>query len=207
MQIFLLVGTLLAFLTACGVRTTPTPESAGAANSVVISTFTPVPTHAVDTSQNVTSIPVTASTSEMNALIPGLAPANITVKLEQLKFTCTAVKKGKVYYERTCLKGLPSTVLFQVSIAGREPSSVDFVRTSIKQNGTPDTKVAAELLSFMATLPYQNAVPDDAKAWVESTISVLGTQATDAHETEFAGVKYKLYGPLGALILEMGELT
>ena len=138
--------------------------------------------------------------------LPGLSPVNVTVNLEQREFTCTAVKKGVVYYERSCTKGLPSTNLFHVLISGREPFIVDFIETSVRQNENPDNKIAIEFLSFMATMPYDGATPEDARAWVESTIPTLSGKLDDVQEMVFGGLKYKLYGPPTALTLEMCEL-
>jgi hypothetical protein len=76
----------------------------------------------------------------------------------------------------------------------------------VRQNGNPDNKVATELLSFVATLPYDGASPEDARQWVENTIPTLSAKPDDAQEAVFGGVKFVLSGPPTALTLEMGEL-
>ena len=91
-------------------------------------------------------------------------------------------------------------------IYGREPFIVDFIETSVKQNKNPDNKVAADLLGFVATLPYEGTTPEDAKTWVESTIPVLSGQPDNTQDTVFGGVNYVLRGTPAALTLEMGEL-
>ena len=135
--------------------------------------------------------------------LPGLSPRNVTVALEDQKFTCTEVKKGAVYYERTCSRGVPGVEVFLVVISGRTPSVVDFIEASIQQYENPKNEIAIEILGPVVGLPYDGAVPDEAKAWVESTVPALssGTQ-----ETTLGGVKYVLYGTLTKLTLEMGEL-
>jgi len=203
-QVSLLAGVLLLSLTSCGVKAQETPTQG--ANSVVISTFTAAPTNSPAPSEILTSTVEPTPDPKVIGKLPGLSPVNVTVNLEGLKFTCTQVKKGVVYYERTCIKGVPSVNLLQVVISGREPFIVDFIETSVLQYTDPDDKIATELLSFMATMPYDGATPEDARKWVESKIPTLSGKPDDAQEIVFGEVKYKLYGPTTALTLEMGEL-
>jgi len=203
-QVSLLAGVFLLILTSCGVKAQETPTQG--ANSVVISTFTAAPTNSPAPLEILTSTVEPTPNSKATGQLPGLSAVNVTVNLEGQEFTCTQVKKVAGHYERTCLKGLPSTNLFQVVIFGREPFAVDFIRTSVRQNETPDNKIATELLSFMAALPYDGATPEDARAWVESTIPTLSGETVDSQEMVFGGVKYVLSGPPTALTLEMGEL-
>jgi hypothetical protein len=126
--------------------------------------------------------------------------------LEEQKFTCTAVRKGAVYYERTCTRGLPSVNLIQVLISGREPSIVDFIEISVLENDNPENKTAHEVLGLIATMPYQGADPAEAKAWVESTIPAVTGKPGGTQETLFGDVKYVLRGSVTTLSLEMGEL-
>jgi hypothetical protein len=202
-QVSLLAGMLVLILTSCGVpRATPTQ----AANRVVISTFTAAPITSTVPAEILTSTVEPTPDQKVIGLLPGLSAVNVTLNLEGQEFTCTAVKKVGSHYERTCLKGLHSESLFQVVIFGREPFVVDFIETSVLQAKEPDNNIAAPLLGFMATLPYDGAIPEDAKAWVQSTIPTLSGQPDDAKETMFGGVKYVLSGPPKALVLEMGEL-
>jgi hypothetical protein len=200
-QLSLLVGAISILLICCScTRATPTPDPSGVNSSIVISTFTAAPTNSPEPSEKLT--PTLAPNPEVVGRIPGLSPVNVTVNLEQREFTCTAVKKGVMYYERTCTKGIPSNQ-FQVVISGREPIIVDFIKISVLQSANPDNKIAIPLIGFMATMPYDGATPEDARAWVESTIPTL---RGEAQEMVFGGVKYVLYGPPTALTLEMGEL-
>jgi hypothetical protein len=58
----------------------------------------------------------------------------------------------------------------------------------------------------MASMPYDGATPEEARAWVESTILSLEGTSGDPQQNVFGGVKYVLYGQPKALTLEMGEL-
>ena len=205
-KVSLFAGVFLLMLASCGApRATPTPETKGA-NSVVISTFTAAPTNLPIPEATLTSPPAETPNSTVIGQLSGLSPVNVTVNLEQQKFTCTQVKKGVMYYERTCLKGLPSTALFQVVISGREPFIVDFIEASVRQSENPDTKIVTEFLSFMGSMSYDGATPEDARQWVENTIPTLSGKPDEAQEAVFGGVKYVLSGPPMVLTLEMGEL-
>ena len=197
------LGVCLILLTGCGRAAVVTPEpTAAGASSVVISTFTAAPTDLPPSPE--TSIEPTSDAAK--GQIPGLSPRNVTVALEDQKFTCTEVTKGAVYYERTCSRGVPGAEVFLVVISGSTPSVVDFIEGSILQYENPENEIAIRILSLVAGLPYDGATPDEARAWLESTIPALSSEPGGEQETEFGGVKYVLYGPPTALTLEMGEL-
>jgi hypothetical protein len=193
----------LILLTACGraPAATPAPTAAGA-SSVVISTFTPVPTD-LPSSPEASMTTLEASPEAVTGQIPGLTPRNVTVTLEKNQFTCTLPIKGAVHYDRTCTRGVPAVQVFQVVISGRAPGTVDFIEASILQYENPQNEVAIQILNLVAGLPYDGSTPDEAKAWVESTVPALGSST---QETTLGGVKYVLYGPPTKLTLEMGEL-
>ena len=128
---------------------------------------------------------------------------DITVNLEQRHFTCTSVKKGVLYYERTCKREEPSIYLFYVVVYGREPFIVDLIETTVLQFSNPDVGIASALMGFVATMPYDGATPEDARAWVENTIPTLSGKPGGSKEMVFAGAKYVLNGPPTALTLEM----
>ena len=196
-QVYFWIGVFLVILMGCG-EAPATPTKSG----VVISTFTAAPASSPSPSE--TSAPLASTpNSEGQGRLPGLTAVNVTVNLEGQKFTCTAVKKDVTYYQRTCLKGLPSESLFRVVISGREPFLVDLIEASVRQAGNPDNQIASEFLGLMAGMPYDGATPEDARAWVESAIPAL---SGEAQEMTFGGVKYVLSEPSNALVLEMGEL-
>lgn len=204
-QVVFSIGLFLILVTACGVKNSPTPEPVGAgANSIVISTFTPTATNSAASLE--TSVPTPSPNTKTTGQLPGLSPRNVTVSLEGQQFTCTLVKKGAVYYERTCTRGVPGVQVFQVLISGREPSVVDSIEASVLQYDKPDLEIAASILGLIAAMPYDGATPEDARSWVESTIPTLSDDPAEAQETMFGDVKFVLYGPPTKLTLEMGEL-
>lgn len=199
------IGMFLILLTACGVQRSPTLEPTGVgANSVVISIFSAT---AVSSPQPLeTPTPVPSPDSKTRGQLPGLSPRNVTVSLEGQQFTCTEVKKGVKYYERTCTRGVPGVQVFQVLISGREPFVVDSIEASILLYENPDPGIASSILGSIAALPYDGATPADARAWVENTITTLRDDPADTQEKVFGGVKFALHGPQTALKLEIGEL-
>jgi hypothetical protein len=198
-------GMFLILITACGRQATPAPEPVGA-DSVVIATFTAAPANSAPTPVE-TSVPTgAASEAKTMGQLPGLSPRNVTVRLEEEQFTCTDVKKGRVYYERTCTRGVPGVQVFRVVISGREPFFVDFIEASILQYEEPASKIAIPILGLVAALPYDGATPEEAKSWVEKTIPILSDDPSDTQESLFGGVRYVLYGPQTAITLEIGEL-
>jgi hypothetical protein len=190
---------LIASALGC-TRTNVTPTPTKKSGNVIISTFTPAPTDVP------TASPVPTTDTKRKGVLPGLAPANVTVSLEGQKFTCTNVKKGVVYYERTCTRGVPSVEVFQVVISGTEPFTVDLIQASIRQYDNPDIEVAASILGLVASMAYDGSTPEEARAWVESTIPALSGDTGGTQEMTFGGVKYVLHGSPTALTLEMGEL-
>jgi len=198
-QLNLLIGVFLVLITGCGA-----PPATPTKTGIVISTFTAAPANSPTPSE--VSTPTLASDAAIAGQLPGLSPVNVTVGLEGQKFTCTAVKKGTFSYERTCTRGLPSVNLIQVFISGRESSIVDFIEISVLQNENPENKTSPEVLGFLATMPYDGSTPEEARAWVESTILAVSGKPGGTQETAFGDVKYILHGSVTNLTLQMGEL-
>lgn len=73
------------------------------------------------------------------------------------------------------------------------------------QFGDPDDDLAASVLGFLATVPYDGAEPERARAWVEETLPTIKA-AGDVRTATFGGVPFRLYGPPTARILEIGTL-
>lgn len=151
-----------------------------------------------------TTVVAVSPTEKITAFLPGLKPADVTVNLEQHGFTCSSVEQGQLYYVRTCNKDTADYSL-HVEIYGREVFSVDFIDSTVLQYATPDNDFAASFLGFMATMPYDGAVQDESRSWVETTLPTLKGQG-DVREKVFADVTYRLFGIPTAITLEMGNL-
>jgi hypothetical protein len=174
------------------------PTETIAATATTVPTETKLPTIAPS------NTPRPTATEEIIALLPGLMPADVTVNLEQRGFTCGTPEQGQLYYVRTCTNDT-ADYLLRVDIYGRESFSVDFIESSVVQFANPDNEFAASFLGFMATMPYDGAVQEEARLWVESTLPTLQGQG-DIREEIFAAVKYSLFGIPTFFTLEMGDL-
>lgn len=172
----------------------------------VIQENTPLPTSTLTNIPTIvpSNTPRPASTKDIAGALPGLMPADVTVNLEQRGLTCGLVEQGQLYYSRICSVKAANYSL-HIDIYGREPFIVDYIGVTVLQFSSPDNEFAASFLGFMATMPYDNAIPQEARNWVETTLPNLQGQG-DVREKSFAGVSYRLYGLNTALRLEMGTL-
>ena len=75
-----------------------------------------------------------------------------------------------------------------VRIAGDEPSKIVEIRASYSNYSKGKTnELAKPFLGFIATLPYENSDPEQAKKWVEENISKNST-------TNINGVTFEIIG-------------
>ncbi len=166
-----------------------------------IPTSTPEPPTAIPSATETIHVPT--PTEKISALLPGLNPADVTVNLEERGFTCSSVEQSQLYYTRICDKDTADYSL-HVEIYGRELFSVDFIDSTISQY-TPDYELAASFLGFMATMPYDGALQEESRIWVEATAPTIKGQG-DMEEKVFADVTYRLKGIPTFMTLEMGDL-
>jgi hypothetical protein len=188
---FLAFVVLTVLLSGCAPDSTPFPPTQ------IRPTFTPSPIPPTFT-------PEPTVTEESTALLPGLKPADVTGIVKQRGFTCDPVEEVVPYYITTCIKDSVDYSL-RVDIWGRKAIAVDWIDSSVLQSANPDKEIAASFLAFMATMPYDGAVQEEARNWVETTLPSL-TGQDDVREKVFAGVKYSLHGIPTALHLVMGDL-
>lgn len=125
--------------------------------------------------------------------IPGLAPADITVSLEEQGFVCEDVefhKAGDLFptdrYYRVCNYEFQGEAVI-VEIYGYELFSVDQVLVG----GVGDSALLTIILGYVATLPYDGADPTAARAWVESAVALV---AEGRQSKDFGGVQFEVSG-------------
>ena len=169
--------------TAAGVSATETPRP------------TDLPTHVP------TEIP---SPTKITGLLPGLQPADVKVNLEDRQFTCSSVNQGELYFSWIC-KRTGANYELNVQIYGRTLLTVDYIVAMALQFGDPSDEVAAAFLGFMATMPYDGAHQEEARAWVEEALPTLRGQG-DLRKKTFGGVEYQLFGIPTARTLKIGDL-
>jgi len=139
--------------------------------------------------------------------LPGLTPVDVKLSLiNQLGFECGHVDHGKMYYVWVCQKSATTAsydVLLYVEIYGKTLSTVNFIDSSVLQNNVPDDELAASILGFIATMPYDNADPSAARQWVHDQIVDVG-QENSERSAVISGVPFHFYGPPSARMLEIG---
>ncbi len=133
-----------------------------------------------------------------------MMPADIKVNLENRAFTCPSVEEAMSLYVWTCKKSEDVATL-EVMFYSRTLGTVDFIDASVLQSDEPADDLSTAFLGFMATMPFDNAEPDAAKAWVAKTIPGLKGEG-DIREATFGGVPFQLFGIPTARALEMGTM-
>ena len=139
------------------------------------------------------------------ANIPGLKPADIKVNLEDRKFECLPVEQGTSMFIWRCER---YDVYYQayVTFYARTLLTVDFINVSVLQPAdTATDDISTPILGFMATMPYDDATPSLARAWVNTHLPSIKSNG-DVHEEYFSGVKYQLFGAPSARNLQMGSM-
>lgn len=99
-------------------------------------------------------------------LIPGLTTADVKLNLQNRGLTCdggSTLADGTVW---TC-KGSDATTDWQVDIYGSSVLAIRTVDAVVLWSGGGDGEAAFDaFLGYVATLPYDGAQPEAAKAWV-----------------------------------------
>lgn len=95
---------------------------------------------------------------------------------------------------------------YHVNLYGSSEVDVTNLLVSVFQT-YPDEAKSLEILSFVASLPYNGSNPTEAKNWVAANLAPpSGIQSVDDVREKFIGtVRFKLYGGPQGRYLEMGE--
>jgi hypothetical protein len=162
-------------------------------------TQTPLVTETPDQTTPETATPTVEPTVEPAPAPPqfirGLAAVDITGNLEDLGFECDGPHQLQTLQEWVCERGTFSPDNIFVSVLGASASQIRSVDASYL-HVSGDLSAAADFLGFIATIPYEDASPADAQAWVEANIS-------GSADTTFGSANYSLYGPDTGKTLEI----
>lgn len=137
-------------------------------------------------------------------LIPGILPDDVHTFLLERGFECSDQYRGVLYISRMCTIEEEEYV-FIVEYYGRTQNIVDLVEGVVILYGFPNDKISADLLGFLATVPYDEAEPETARRWVEQSLPTLTGDGL-VMEEQVGGVVFRLYGPQTARTLEIGDL-
>lgn len=131
----------------------------------------------------------TAASAPRSGVIPGLAPVDVYLNLESKGFT-TKKNFGKEQSDFVCSLeegGAQYNATIYMPAPGVQDVSV--VTAMLLNVGQPEAMTdtqARGFFGYISTLTYNNAAPDEARAWVEAN---LGKNA----ETSIRGVRFQLF--------------
>lgn len=142
--------------------------------------------------------------------VPGLQPVDIILPLEEdLGFTCSDLEIWEpteffpetIYYHSCELDTIEAHIF--IEIHGTSLFTIDNIQANVSEFGLPYDEIAIPFLGYIASIPYDGAEPDSARAWVEKTIPTIFENG-DLREAEFGGIPFLLAGAPGARLLIIG---
>jgi len=143
---------------------------------------------------------VTASLSWSAEPIPGLAPVDIYLNLENKGFT-TDKRFGKEQHTFVCKEETGAFLnTASITIPASQGADVVTVVNAMHQNysAASTDALAVGFLGYCATLPYDGAEPAKARAWVEANI---GKNVSAV----FGGVSFQLFANGQTRILRLSR--
>jgi hypothetical protein len=136
-----------------------------------------------------------ARTEDFPASIPGLNRGLLTSHLNKIGVSCgPAQYKGPFWYVTTCdgsSHGGLANIKVEVS-SHEQTDRIYKVIAVVFQGGiNPSDGVAIDVLGHIAAMPYTNAEPDQARAWVEHSLPLV-TLESDKLTELIGGTSYWL---------------
>jgi hypothetical protein len=118
----------------------------------------------------------------------------LTINLEKQGLDCKGPTKLQTLVEWVCENSVGD---IDVSMLGRDPTHIRSIdATFFAFSAAPSDARAADFLGFLATVPYDDASPAEARAWVTEHIA-------EQAETTFGSARFTIYGPAAARTLEI----
>jgi hypothetical protein len=133
--------------------------------------------------------------------IPGLTPQDVYLNLENRDFKCSEPElMGCNNQVRWTCEKQEANGEYLVEINSSDANSVRLVEARvISSDPAHADALAQDFLGYVATIPYEGAHPEEAKAWVKQNV---GSKAS----AEFGGVSYTLGGKAGRHFLKLENL-
>lgn len=202
--IAVLVGTAfgVVFLLA-GSMTSPTPLPPSATVPARPSAPASVVDQAPVATQPPPATPTTQSAPRVN-VIAGLAPVDVTVNLRNKGLECSGIRPGKELHSWHC-KSTPAEgggfFEHSVEVWGPSTAAVSSVNATVLQYARPSDDLAGTFLGYVATLPYEGALPAEARRWVEENVSRVDTGKPAT--TTIGAATFALVGPKTGRFLQI----
>jgi hypothetical protein len=137
--------------------------------------------------------------------IPGLNASDLVDRLFGFGFDCSEPEIQGSQHIRDCDFGT-SEYQYSVTLWGSTPDTVDLIEAVAFYFGDLDyAGLTAIVFGMIAEVPYADADPESARAWVEAAIPDI-MEIGDEVWTDFGGVRYYLYAFPSAHVLEIGGL-
>ena len=129
-------------------------------------------------------LPVETSTAPVQEIpapdlvIRGLARVDVTGNLDKRDFDCSGPHHLVGVESWTCdSKGAGLSLLYHVDVQGVSTTRISYVIAAVTHIDAADATAAA-FLGFVATIPYDDADPAAARAWVRENIGNNGATLT-----------------------------
>lgn len=201
-----IVGVVVIFAFANIFKTATAKPPAPAPTATSAPTQTPAPT--AIPADTATSAPLpTFVPATVAPFIPAIYQADVTINLEKrFGMECSETIEGDGYYSHSCRKGSDAAEIF-VTVYGRGIVSVDFITASVSQFNAPDPLLSADILKFVATIPFveDDALQKESAVWVEAGTPTFSADYQEI-ETDINNIHFKLRGTSANVTLEIGEL-
>ena len=136
-----------------------------------------------------------SATARANAarFIPGLTTADVKLNMERRGFRCN-VLAGANSLSGLCQEPAPGLPTRNVSYIADSPTQVEHVSALIGNCPNALGAAAADLLGFVATLPYDGGNPTGARQWVEQQLARAPDRIGVHAETTIGGARFQIYG-------------
>ncbi len=157
-----------------------------ASPTVAIGATAPVAPQAARPTVALTRSPSPTPSATVSPFISGMAFIDIKGNLEGRDLATCREGRGTSAWSLTC-NGVTASVVLEVVALGDDPTKVAYVQATSTQTTTASDRIAAAVLGFIATLPYDGAQPQQARSWVESNISATAPATGKAGATTVIG--------------------
>lgn len=145
----------------------------------------------------------TVETTEVTKYIKGLAPVDVYLNMEKQGFTTDKNLSGEYGNSWSSKKSIEG-IDYIVETYSSNIDNVESVKaTAIIDLTIKNIESTKQFLKFVATLPYDNAKPQEASDWIENNFN------KDKSNITFGDVKMTIYAPSKAarmLIIETSRL-
>lgn len=164
-----------------------------------------------ETSPTVTSptVTITKTKDEENqelftSHLPGINPSDILTQFENTyNLDCFGWEYFWDVWSNECITTGLKDPEYSFAVYSRNENTVDFIVASVFQLD-PSINIILSYFEDVLALPYEGSNTDEILNWIESEIASL--TPGDIRQFSYSNISYKLYGNIGFIFLEIGEI-